>query len=292
MKTISEEQRIGRGSGSADPAFLAAVRQVLHEIAETPDEQCLELKKSLEEAYLFNHLGSVWENARLIREGLSLLPPRGAAKPSLLDIGTSPLTFVYRLYFQAVDVATVDLTPLLAARCEKHAITPRQCDLAREAIPFETGSFDLCVFTEVMEHLPGGPGRAFAEIKRVLRPGGVLVFSLPNAANMVNRLRLLAGRPILDPIYEVFKEDAGEQSLGEGVWVHGFGHIREFTMSETLDLVRHYGFEPLHARCIDPYRAPPQGSGLLRRIAFPLYRIGSSVVPNSRVINAVLCRAR
>ena len=39
-------------------------------------------------------------------------------------------------------------------------------------------SFDLCTSTDVFEHVPDDT-RAFAEIHRVLRPGGILVFTVP-----------------------------------------------------------------------------------------------------------------
>src|SRR3989440_10638083 len=45
-------------------------------------------------------------------------------------------------------------------------------------IPFASGSFDLAVCTEMLEHLIQ-PRRAVAEIQRVLKPCGILVGSVP-----------------------------------------------------------------------------------------------------------------
>jgi len=47
-----------------------------------------------------------------------------------------------------------------------------------EALSFADGAFDLVTSTEVLEHVPDD-ARAFAEIRRVLRPGGMTVFSVP-----------------------------------------------------------------------------------------------------------------
>lgn len=48
-----------------------------------------------------------------------------------------------------------------------------------EALPFTDGRFDVIVSREVCEHLPE-PVRAFAEFKRVLKPGGRIVIVTPN----------------------------------------------------------------------------------------------------------------
>ncbi len=47
-------------------------------------------------------------------------------------------------------------------------------------LPFPDGSFDTVVMWEVLEHIPPGTEpQAFAEIARVLRPGGRLHLSTP-----------------------------------------------------------------------------------------------------------------
>ncbi|MBS4009673.1 MAG: methyltransferase domain-containing protein, partial [Roseovarius sp.] len=53
----------------------------------------------------------------------------------------------------------------------------RNEDLTR--LTFEDNSFDLIITSDVMEHLPDIE-KAFAETLRVLRPGGIHVFSIPN----------------------------------------------------------------------------------------------------------------
>jgi len=47
-----------------------------------------------------------------------------------------------------------------------------------QRLTFEDGSFDLCTSTDVFEHVPDDT-RAFAEVFRVLRPGGLAVFTVP-----------------------------------------------------------------------------------------------------------------
>ncbi|GAA4553956.1 class I SAM-dependent methyltransferase [Amycolatopsis samaneae] len=65
-----------------------------------------------------------------------------------------------------------------------------------DALAFEDGSLDLLTMIRVMHHLPE-PGGEFAEIGRVLRPGGTAVIEVANLAHARNRVRyLLRGQRI------------------------------------------------------------------------------------------------
>ena len=83
-----------------------------------------------------------------------------------------------------------------AAALEKAAalgIEPVQANV-EEPLPFADESFDAVVAGELFEHLQF-PDALVSEIRRVLRPGGVLVGSVPNAFRVQSRVRFLRGRP-------------------------------------------------------------------------------------------------
>lgn len=73
-----------------------------------------------------------------------------------------------------------------------------------QRLTFDDASFDLCTSTEVFEHVPDDR-RGFAEIRRVLRPGGRFVFTVPlaSAQTTVERAVLVDGklRHLLEPEY-------------------------------------------------------------------------------------------
>lgn len=62
-------------------------------------------------------------------------------------------------------------------------------------LPFPDGTFDFVVCTEVLEHVEGWE-KAFGELRRVLKPGGVLALSVPNIlspAELLHTVKHLLG---------------------------------------------------------------------------------------------------
>lgn len=108
-----------------------------------------------------------------------------------------------------------------------------------EDINSASDTFDLCIFTEVFEHLVLPPKYVFTPLRRVLKKGGLLIFSTPNIAKFRNRMKLLLGKEILDPIAWVLRDDFDDESP------HGIGHIREYTLMELEQLTSKYGFSTL-----------------------------------------------
>ena len=120
-------------------------------------------------------------------------------------------------------------------------------------------SFDLVVCVEVLEHLFAPQGAA-AEIRRVLRPGGRLVASVPNAAYWRLRANLLFGR----------WNPTGDELSTEKPWRDP--HLRFFTVTTLERMLREAGFGDVRAaahggRFLDHLTARPTdfGQGRLYR---------------------------
>jgi 2-polyprenyl-3-methyl-5-hydroxy-6-metoxy-1,4-benzoquinol methylase len=120
----------------------------------------------------------------------------GGPRRRVLDVGCrdGALTRAYAIDNEIVGM-DVDRLALRGAR-EKLGIETVWHD-ADEPLPFANESFDVVVVGELLEHLVS-PSGFIEEAWRVLRPGGTVVGSIPNAYRLKNRLRFLAGRPIED----------------------------------------------------------------------------------------------
>jgi SAM-dependent methyltransferase len=83
-----------------------------------------------------------------------------------------------------------------------------RCDV-NDGLPFPDSAFDAVVAIEVMEHTRA-PYRVLGEIARVLRPDGVLIFSVPNVGHMLSRLAFVAsGHYQMFPSPSTKPENAG-----------------------------------------------------------------------------------
>jgi len=105
-----------------------------------------------------------------------------------LDVGCGRGGIVELVGGQVRLCAGTDLD--LASLVEHRAPHTRRMAAPVEALPLAAGSFDLVTCSWVIEHL-ADPSRAFAEVARVLAPGGHWVFLTPNSRNLValaNRL--------------------------------------------------------------------------------------------------------
>ncbi|WP_429318464.1 class I SAM-dependent methyltransferase [Paraburkholderia sp. GAS448] len=76
-------------------------------------------------------------------------------------------------------------------------------NIEEDEFPFETGSLDVVLFCEIIEHLLNDPCRVLREIKRILRDNGTLVLTTPNVNRIENVARMIVGANIYDP-YSAF----------------------------------------------------------------------------------------
>jgi SAM-dependent methyltransferase len=96
-------------------------------------------------------------------------------------------------FLEGNSVVGLDVDAVALEKAAALGIEPVQANV-EEPLPFEDASFDAVVAGELFEHLQF-PDALVAEIRRVLRPRGVLVGSVPNAFRIQSRLRFLRGQP-------------------------------------------------------------------------------------------------
>lgn len=132
-----------------------------------------------------------------------------------------------------MDVTGVDSHPERgAAFIEKHGLDVHRCDIERDPLPFEDGTFQFVLFSEVFEHLRIDPLFTMAQTRRVMQPEGVLMLTTPNLYSGSTLIRMLRGKGINNP-YQKFQK---LHDLGH------MGHIREYAKWEVLQMVQPLGF--------------------------------------------------
>jgi len=78
-----------------------------------------------------------------------------------------------------------------------HGVETAHWNLLKSEPPFDA-KFDFVFFSEVIEHLPI-PGYVVLErLRKVLRPGGVIICTTPNLYRLRNVVFMALGRPIFD----------------------------------------------------------------------------------------------
>lgn len=94
-----------------------------------------------------------------------------------LDVGCSVGYMIAAAERLGMQGAGTDISHDAVAAARARGLDARQGGL--EAIPFDDQSFDLVCLRHVLEHTPR-PARALAEVRRVLRPGGVALIAVPD----------------------------------------------------------------------------------------------------------------
>lgn len=115
------------------------------------------------------------------------------AKSTVLDIGCSTGTFGERLIKEkqcTVDGIEIDERDLKAARQKLRKVYNIQIET--EDIKVDD-KYDIVFFGDVIEHL-ARPAQALNKVHALLKPGGRLVFSIPNITHMSVRLMLMSGK--------------------------------------------------------------------------------------------------
>ena len=190
-----------------------------------------------EYAYLNDHLGSY---ARTVRDIDNLFNGDRAGR-NILEIGSflgtasvSLKKMGYRMH--ALDIPEYHQSAALKSLYERNGIPFEGSNLRRAKLPYESNSLDAVIICEVMEHLNFNPLPVLKEINRVLKNGGYVYIAMPNQAYIGNRLKLILGKSIHNPIRHFFLQLDRKFNVIVGL------HWREYTLTETVEMVEKMGF--------------------------------------------------
>lgn len=175
-----------------------------------------------------------------LKKQIDRLPLSNGAK--VLDVGCFPpviFNFLLEKCYETFGIASGH-----EQMADEHI---KVLNIETDKFPWKDDTFELAVLTEVIEHLPHNPVTPLKEIERVLKPGGYLVITTPNAAKLQHRLSLLAGKSTsfsVDQLFDVEPHDGSMYHL----------HNREYTLEELKKVVTKAGLEIKQAEqvCLYP----------------------------------------
>ncbi|MFN2452209.1 MAG: class I SAM-dependent methyltransferase [Candidatus Dormibacteria bacterium] len=195
---------------------------------------------------------------------LSLLPPPPAR---VLDCGCA-FGHLTRQLARHYQTAAIDLDPAYLDRARRQAPGADIRLGPADALPWPDSAFDAAVCLDVLEHCPDPPA-AVAELARVIRPGGILVASVPHrgalaAADSLNvyaRLLPRRGPPTDDPSWPLRP------------------HHRHFSLEEFAELLApEFTIEAVHRT----------GLGLAELVNLPLLLLSRAISRRLRPVYALL----
>ena len=151
----------------------------------------------------------------------------GSGSPGrLLEVGCGSGRFLNRMRKAGWAVEGIDFDPVAAARVEKRFGIPVAVGSLPE-LGYPEGEYDVVAMSQVIEHV-ADPVALLKECRRVLRPGGRLVLSTPNARSLAHRLHGRHWRGLEPPRHQhVFTPAA----LARCARDCGFADAQLFTLS-------------------------------------------------------------
>ena len=186
---------------------------------------------------------------------------------TILDCG-SGYGFTLRMLLDLTDATVVGLeyqAERIAESQQMLGTSPRLTLVQGDAmaLPFADNAFSHVVCSEVLEHLPDD-GAAMREIFRVLKPGGLLIVTVPCESFPFG----------WDPPNWILGKISSRQLKGErpwsGIW---YGHQRLYSKPGLADLAKASGFTVEEVRGLSHY-SPPFAHLVFYGIGKPLIQRG------------------
>ena len=105
---------------------------------------------------------------------------------------------------------------------------------------YQRAYFDAVLLLDVIEHWHNSPRELLNTLIKYLKPGGYLFVGMPNSVNIRKRISVVMGKTNYCSLESFY-------FCGEP-WR---GHVREYTQTETEQLVKYQGLNIVHSFCIN-----------------------------------------
>jgi SAM-dependent methyltransferase len=198
--------------------------------------------------------GYMSHNWPRIEADFQFLRRHASTADSILDIGAIPPLFVALLqqdgfqHLMVVDPFATTFEKFLRTAGIRHYTG----NLLQDVDPKLKGQFDVVCLNEVIEHLSGNLLTAIDNAVSCLKPGGRLFVTTPNLGSISGVLALLwYGSGLASKPRETVRAQYERATAKYGY----YGHLREFTAREVVDLIESFGLKH-EASAFQPNYAP------------------------------------
>jgi SAM-dependent methyltransferase len=168
---------------------------------------------------------------------LEIVERYSAKENVIVECGCVPLILTASLKELGYNVHGIDIDPSrFYSAISKLGLTVSKCDIETEPLPLETVSCDVVIFNELFEHLRINPIFTIGEVRRVLRPNGILLLSTPNLRSLKGLANFILRNKAYSNSGNIYDEYQKLECLGH------MGHVREYTTAEVSEFLPRLGF--------------------------------------------------
>lgn len=152
----------------------------------------------------------------------------------IVEFGSMPPILTVALTRLGYSVCGLDLAPArFQSVLRSERLSVKKVDFEVERLPFADEAVDVVVCNEVFEHLRIDPLFTFSEIRRVLKPQGVLLLSTPNLTSWKGWYFFAIKGRLAPDVYDAY---AKLRTLGH------MGHVRLYSPLEVATFLEKTGF--------------------------------------------------
>jgi SAM-dependent methyltransferase len=162
----------------------------------------------------------------------------GRTALKILEIGGMPFLFTEAIssLFSQHEIHSIDIEPSRVFLSDEFRFRIIKNDIEQDSLLTQNfQSFDLIVFHEIFEHLRLNPVRTLKNIRRYLKPGGIISLTTPNLCSS-HKLRALVESGQAGPSFGQYRK---LEYLGH------MGHAREYSILQTVDALSLSGFSSM-----------------------------------------------
>ena len=157
---------------------------------------------------------------------------------NILDIGCGDGDTCHN-FARDNEVFGIDISEFALKKAIGKGLKACVCNIDDDKFPFKDGSFDVVLILDVLEHTMD-PVTVIKEAKRTLSKNGLMIVTVPNALNLMNRLYFLSGKFV-----DVFDQSHRyeDRLFTEHIRIFSKDILERLIMNEGLKMMeRHYYF--------------------------------------------------